>query len=97
LKGADKLFITAAALGTNKTKAAFKNALNNALQQIMPRKKWECSFLDSAKEPLLWAVGYCAWAIQRKWELHDVRSHSLIHQKIKTEYELRRTGTRTYY
>ena len=49
LKDADKLFITAAALGSNKTRAAFKNALNNAIQQIIPRKKWECSFLDFAK------------------------------------------------
>jgi hypothetical protein len=97
LKDADKLFITTAALGSNKTRAAFKNAVNNAIQQIIPRQKWECSFLDSAKEPLLWAADYCAWAIQRKWERNDVQSHSLIHKKIKTEFDLWKYGTKVYY
>ena len=63
MKGADKLLITAAAVGTRKTKAAFKQALNNALQQAVSREKWEVSFIDSAKDPLLWAADYCSWAI----------------------------------
>jgi hypothetical protein len=44
LKDADKLFITAAALGTNKTRAAFKNALNNAIQQICLAKNGNVRF-----------------------------------------------------
>jgi hypothetical protein len=88
LKDADKLFITAAALGSNKTRAAFKNALNNAIQQIIPRKKWECSFLDSAKEPLLWAADYCAWEV----ELNDSRSHSL--NSSKDQYRIRALANR---
>jgi uncharacterized protein DUF3800 len=97
LQGADKLLITAAALGHNKTRAAFKHAVNNTLQQIAPRDKWEVSFMDSAKEPLLWAADYCAWAIQRKWERGDTRSYDLIKEKIKTEFDLWRHGTRHYY
>jgi Protein of unknown function (DUF3800) len=94
-----KLLITAAALGQKKTKAAFKLALNNTIQQIIPRKDWEVSFMDSAKDPLLWAADYCAWAIQRKWESggQDVRSHELIKPKIKSEFDLWASGGRHFY
>jgi hypothetical protein len=41
LNGADKLLITAAALGSKKTKAAFKLAVHNTMEQISSRDKWE--------------------------------------------------------
>lgn len=97
LKDTEKLHITAAALGSKKTEAAFKNALNNTLQQLIPREKWECSFMDSAKDPMLWAADYCAWAIQRKWERGDDRSHKLIADKISTEFDLWGIGSKHYY
>jgi hypothetical protein len=99
LKANTKLLITAAALGQKKTKAAFKEALNNTVQQIVPRKDWEISFMDSAKDPMLWAADYCAWAIQRKWESagQDVRSFDLIKPKIKSEFDLWATGGRHFY
>jgi hypothetical protein len=78
LRDADKLLITAAALGEKKTRASFKAALNNTVQQIVNRERWEVSFIDSSKDPMLWAVDYCAWAIQRKWERGDTQSHDLI-------------------
>ena len=97
LRDADKLLITAAALGSKKTRAAFKQAVNNTMQQITPREKWEVSFMDSSKDPLLWAADYCAWAIQRKWERGDTQSHALIATKIVTEYDLWTSGQTTHY
>lgn len=97
LNGADKLLITAAALGQKKTRAAFKLAVNNVLQQTTARAKWECSFIDSSNDPLLWAADYCAWAIQRKWESNDNRSHELIANKIKSEFDLWKNGVIHYY
>lgn len=97
LRNTEKIHITAAAIGSKKTKAAFKLALNNTIQQLIPREKWECSFMDSAKDPMLWATDYCAWAIQRKWELGDDRSHKLISENISTEYDLWSVGTKHYY
>jgi hypothetical protein len=97
LNGADKILITAAALGSNKTRAAFKLSVNNTVQQIMSRDQWQVSFIDSAKDPLLWATDYCAWAIQRKWERNDTRSYDLIKSKIRTEFDLWKNGTKHYY
>ena len=97
LPGADKMLITAAALGHRKTQAAFKQGVNNAAQQSIARNKWEVCFMESSKDPLLWAADYCAWAIQRKWELQDNRSHDLIAGKIATEFDLWQYGATHYY
>lgn len=97
LKHADKLMITAAALGSKRTKAAFKQAVNNTVQQITPRSQWEIAFMESSEDPMLWAADYCAWAIQRKWEIGDDRSHVLISNKIRSEYDLWRHGKVEYY
>ena len=40
--------------------------------------RWPC--------PCLWVVDYCVWAIQRKWEREDARSHVLTQDKIKSEF-----------
>ena len=93
----DKLMITAAALGQKRTQATFKSAFNNTVQQLAPRNMWEVAFLDSAKDPMLWAADYCAWAIQRRWERDDDRSHTLIKSKIASEFDLWRVGTKHHY
>lgn len=92
-----KMLITAASIGQKKTRAAFKQGINNTLQQTTPRDKWEVSFIDSSKDPLLWAADYCAWAIQRKWEIGDVRSYELIKSKVLTEHDLWSYGETHYY
>lgn len=93
----DKMLITAAALGTKKTRAAFKEAVNETVQQVLPRDRWEVAFHESCKDPLLWVADYCSWAIQKKWEQDDERSYALIKDKIKTEYDLVAPGLQEYY
>jgi hypothetical protein len=93
----NRLLLTAASLGTNKTRAAFKQAFNNAIQQVAQRDRWEAAFMDSAKDPMLWAADYCAWAIQRKWERDDSRSYRLIRNKVASEFDLWRIDQVHYY
>lgn len=97
IKNYDKMLLTAAALGTKRTRAAFKESVNNSIQKILPREKWQMSFHESSKDPLLWVADYCAWAIQRKWERGDTRSYNLISDKIITEFELFEFGNMKYY
>jgi hypothetical protein len=91
------LFISAAALETKKGKAAFKLAFNNVIQQTAPGTNWATDFPLSVADPCLQAADYCAWAIQRKWEMGDLRSHILIADKIVTEFDLWAPGAITYY
>ena len=92
-----KILITAAALGQKRTRAAFKAGVNNAVQQILPRDRWEIAFHESSKDPLIWVADYCSWAIQKKWEHGDTRSYDLVKSKIKTEYDLFALGLEEYY
>lgn len=39
-------------------------------------------------EPCLVVADYCTWAIQRRWERNDGRSHALIATKISSEVEV---------
>lgn len=93
----EKTLLTAAALGTKKTKAAFAVSLNNAIQQIVPRDRWSLSFIESSMDPGLWAADYAAWAIQRKWERSDDHFYDLISDKIDTEFDLWQRGKIHYY
>jgi len=91
--------ITAAALGQKKTKAAFKLALNNTVQQIVPRKDWEVSFLDSSKDPLLWAADYCA--VGDSTENGKAAAETFVltissKPKIKSEFDLWSPGAVHY-
>jgi hypothetical protein len=94
-----KMLITAAALGERKKRAAFKESVNNTMQQLVPRERWEIAFHESCKDPLLWVADYCAWAIQRKWESDgkDTRSFDLIKKKIATEFDLFESGSDFFY
>jgi hypothetical protein len=94
---ADKMLITAAALGTKRTRAAFKEAVNETVQQVLPREKWEVAFHESCKDPLLWVADYCSWAIQKRWEHGDTRAYDLIRSKIKTEFDLFEPGLKEFY
>lgn len=71
--------------------------MNNPIQQVMQRDKWEVAFHESSKDPLLWVADYCAWAVQRKWELDDRRSYDRIRNKIVTEYDLFRISEKHFY
>jgi hypothetical protein len=95
----DKMLVTAAALGERKTKAAFKAAVNDTMQQTLARDRWEVAFHESAKDPLLWLADYCAWAIQKKWESggEERRSYDLIRRKIATEFDLWERGGEHFY
>lgn len=94
----DELFISPASIGTSKEKAIFKNCVRDVVTQVIPTVDWRIWFVESKSHPCLQIADYCTWAIQRKWEeLEDDRSHVLIADKIHTEFDLFRTGSRHYY
>jgi hypothetical protein len=93
----ERMLITTAALGEKKTRAAFKAGVNEPVQQIMSRDRWEVAFHESSKDPLLWVADYCAWAIQKKWEREDERSYDLIRHRRGSEFDLWRLGSTFYY
>lgn len=40
---------------------------------------------------------YCTWALYRKWNSGDLRSHQLIQPAVASEFDIFRTGSTFYY
>lgn len=91
------VLLCAAALETKTGKAAFKSAFNEAIQQATINNRWTTEFRPSVADPCLWVADYCGWAVQRKWEMEDLRSHKLINSMIRSEFDLWRTGKVHHY
>ena len=92
----DRLLLTAASLGTKKKRAGFHNAVQRVARQVTPAAH-QVAFWPYESDPCLQVADYCTWAIQRKWELNDPRSHVLIAGKIRSEFEVFERGQLYYY
>lgn len=93
----DELFIVGASVGTRKRRGAFHRAVADVISQVSPTTQFRVAAWNAASDPCLQVVDYCAWAIQRKWERGDARSHALIAEKIGSEFDAFRTGMVEYY
>ena len=89
--------VTAATIGTRKERAAFQGAVNSVMRQTMQPGKWKTDFCAAAADPCVQVADYCAWAVQRKYEMHDARSYDLIKDRISYEYDLWGRGRTHYY
>jgi hypothetical protein len=96
-KSTTELHIVAASVATHKGQAAFTNAVNDVVQQVVQDKKWATNFCQSVADPCLQAADYCTWAIQRKWEREDERSYKLIKSHINHEVDMWSRGTTHHY
>lgn len=93
----DELFVVGASIGTKKRRSAFHAAVADVMHQVSPTTRFRVASWDATSDPCLQVADYCAWAIQRKWESNDARSHVLIAGKIRSEFEPFRIGTTEYY
>lgn len=96
-KGVDRLQVTAASIGTRKTRSVFNECLHDVVNQSLKRTKYRTNFWPAQIDPCLQVADYCCWAIQRKWEIGDNRSYDLISDKIATEFDLFKNGDKHYY
>ena len=92
----DEVLVVAASVATKKKQAAYSAAILDVMDQMPQASTLRSAVWTAASDPCLQVADYCSWAIQRKWELGDVRSYKLISSKISSEYDLFRVG-RTYY
>jgi len=93
----DELFVVAAALGTRRLRAIFRQAVDDVVSQGIGPARFRTQFWPAASDPCLQVADYCCWAVQRKWEGGDDRSYVLIRDKIVSEYEMFNRSSTTYY
>jgi hypothetical protein len=80
----DRLLAVASDLGTRKRRGAFHLAVDDAVR-ASARCPHRVAFWPNMSEPCLVVADYCTWAIQRRWEREDRRSHQLLADKIASE------------
>jgi hypothetical protein len=94
----DSLFVVVTELGTKRSRSTFRQAVNDVLAQcVNHRVPHVFAFWPNSSDACLQVADYCTWAISRKYERNDLRSHGLIKEKIRSEYDLFATGSVHYY
>lgn len=92
-----QIMVVSAAIGTKKKGQAFHGGIEEVMQQLTPKHDYRVAFWPASSHPCLQLADYCAWAIQRKWEGGDSRSHVLIAPKIASEFDVFRHSQKHYY
>ncbi|QWT19485.1 DUF3800 domain-containing protein [Bacillus sp. NP157] len=93
----DELLIQAASIGTKKERSAFRAAINDVAQQVLPDVRWETTFWSASSDPCLQVADYCAWAIQRAYERGDDRRLSQIAHNVVSCHDLYARSDVHYY
>jgi hypothetical protein len=97
VSGKDELFVTGASLTTKKKQALLTTAIRGVVERSLKQGEVRTACWPAGTDPCLQVADYCCWAIQRKWEGSDDRSHILIEDKIKSEFDIFRFGSNKYY
>ncbi len=98
LNKGDSVQVVSASLGTKKRMAQFRAAVEDVASQVVPRGvTTRVGAWSAASDPCLQAADYCCWAIQRKWERGDARSHAIIAPLLRSEYDVWQSGSTLYY
>jgi hypothetical protein len=97
LTNSHQVLVVGASLGVKKKRGLFYNAIKNVMDQVSSTPDVRVACWAASAHPCLQLADYCAWAIQRKWEGGDPRSHILIANKIRSEFDVFRHGPKLYY
>lgn len=81
-----------------KKRKAIEKTIKQTLKAMLPLEcRYRIMHHASKSSFGLQMADYCNWAIYRKWERGDDRSHALIRKGITSEFDLFRSGVRYYY
>lgn len=82
----------------NKKRNAVEKAVKQTLSKMLPAgTQYRCLHHASKSSVQLQIADYFNWAIFRKWERGDPRSHLVVKAAIYSEFDIFRTGITHYY
>ena len=91
------MFVVGASLGVEKKRALMHAAVTDVIGRVSPTTSFRTASWNAHSEPCLQVADYCCWALARKWEQGDERSYALIQDKIRSEFDVFRSGRTLYY
>jgi len=81
-----------------KKRKAIEKAAKVVLTAMLPKTaRYRVLHHDSKSNMDLQIVDYCNWAVYRKWDAQDLRSHRLVRPAIVSEFDFCRRGTGRFY
>jgi hypothetical protein len=93
----DELMVTAATIGTNRLRGAFRNAVESVVRQCAWRTAPRVVFAPTGSDPCLQAADYMLWAVMRQWERGDPRALDPLRSRISSQFDVFARGTAHYY
>lgn len=85
-------------LPVQKHRSAFEKAVKTTLAATLPATARYRLLHHSSKSNFdLQIADYCTWAIYRKWNTGDARSHQHIQPAVASELDIFKAATTTYY
>jgi len=96
--GVGEVVVITDSLPVAKKRKAIEKAVKTVLANMLPAgTPYRVMHHSSRAHYGLQIADYFNWAIFRKWEHGDTRSHVEIASQIRSEFEIFRIGTRLYY
>ena len=94
----EKIIVFTDSIPINRKRKAIEKAIKQTLAKKLPANvTYEIFHHVSKSNYDLQIVDYCNWAVYRKWEMQDDRSHKIIQSVIRSEFDIFRKGTTYYY
>lgn len=95
-KEADKIVVVLGALFTRSKQSYILKTLKNYLKGRFA-KPFEIYFHQSRADLNCQLADYFGWAVAIRWERNERRSYTLVADKVKSEFEIFKTGETVYY
>jgi hypothetical protein len=97
-KDFSEVIVITDSIPVSRKREAVEKAVKQTLSKMLPMgTKYRVLHHASKSCVGLQVADYCNWAIFRKWERGDLRSHDLIRSGIQSEFDIFKSGNRYYY
>jgi hypothetical protein len=94
---ADELMVAVAAVGTRKTRAAFRAAAHSAVTETALHDNPRIVFTPAAADPALQAADYLLWAAVRDRVQGDGRALAVVQDRVRSLVDVFAHSDRHYY
>lgn len=99
LSNINKIIIFTDRLPLKKKKNAIEKGIKEILSELLTASKIPYTILHHSSKSNydLQLTDYCNWAVYRKWDRMDLRSYDLIKKYIRSEVDIFKAKTTSYY
>ena len=95
-QNADRIIVVLGAIFTKEKQSLICRTLKKYLKEKY-LKSFEIYFHQAKADINCQIADYCGWAVAIKWERKENRSFALINDKVKSEFEMFKSGNIEYY